>query len=122
MNIETLQDYCLSKKGTTADFPFDKHTLVFKVMGKMFALIGLEKWENGDRFVNLKCDPEYALELRDEYPDDITGAYHMSKTQWNSVYITGTVPTKTILHLIDHSYEQVVLKFTKKLKAELDAL
>lgn len=122
MNIETLQDYCLSKKGTTADFPFDKHTLVFKVMGKMFALIGLEKWENGDRFINLKCDPDYALELRDEFPDDITGAYHMSKTHWNSLYLTGTVPQKRVLHLINHSYELVVSKMTKKMKQELGEL
>lgn len=122
MNIEQLQNYCLDKKGTTAEFPFDEHTLVFKVMGKMFALIGLEKWEAGERFINLKCDPVYALELRDQYPDDITGAFHMSKTHWNSVYITGTLSLKKVQQLINHSYELVVSKLTKKQKETLNGL
>lgn len=122
MNIEALQNYCLSKKGTTAEFPFDEHTLVFKVMNKMFALVGLEKWESGNQFINLKCDPDKALELRDEFPDDIYGAYHMSKKHWNSVTVNGNISNKQLINLIDHSYNLVVNKFTKKQKEELNNL
>ncbi|HCY81681.1 MAG TPA: MmcQ-like protein, partial [Xanthomarina gelatinilytica] len=67
MNIEELRKYCISKKGVTEDFPFDIDTLVFKVLGKMFVLVGLKKWEAGEKAINLKCDPEYAQELRAEY-------------------------------------------------------
>lgn len=122
MNIEVLQNYCLSKKGTTAEFPFDEHTLVFKVMNKMFALVGLEKWESGNQFINLKCEPDKALELRDEFPDDIYGAYHMSKKHWNSVNVNSNVPTKRLITLIDYSYDLVVANLTKKQKETLNNL
>lgn len=118
MNIETFREYCLSKKGVTEEFPFDEHTLVFKVMGKMFALSGLERLPMQ---VNLKCDPERAIELREEYDGAIIAGYHMSKVHWNTV-ILELVPPKLVAELIDHSYELVVSKFTKKLKAELDSL
>ena len=102
----------------TEEFPFDEHTLVFKVMGKMFALSGLERIPAQ---VNLKCDPELAIQLREEYDGGVIEAWHMSKVHWNTV-ILEMVPPKLIMELVDHSYDLVVAKFTKKLKAEFDAL
>jgi predicted DNA-binding protein (MmcQ/YjbR family) len=123
MQIDELRDYCLAKKGVTEDFPFDEHTLVFKVMGKMFALVGLEKWEAGKPAINLKCDPEKAIELREEYPEEIYGGYHMSKKHWNTVVINGPHLTRKEIHqFIEHSYELVVSKLTKKQKEELSKL
>jgi len=118
MNIEEFRNYCLSKKGVTEGLPFDEHTLVFKVMGKMFALTGLERLPPQ---VNLKCDPERAIGLREEYDGTIIPGYHMSKIHWNTLFIE-QLPPKLILELIDHSYQLVVAKFTKKLRAEFDNL
>ncbi|WP_299079174.1 MmcQ/YjbR family DNA-binding protein [uncultured Paraglaciecola sp.] len=118
MNVEEFRDYCLSKKGVTEGLPFDEHTLVFKVMGKMFALTGLERLPAQ---VNLKCDPDYAIELREEHDGAIIPGYHMSKVHWNTVMLDN-VPPKLVMKLIDHSYNLVVSKFTKKLKAEFDGL
>ncbi|MBR9844809.1 MAG: MmcQ/YjbR family DNA-binding protein [Algicola sp.] len=119
MNIEDYRNYCLKKKAVTEHFPFDNDTLVFKVLGKMFALASLKRWEAGEGFINLKCDPEYAQELRSEY-DSIKPGYHMHKQQWNSVYIhTGELPNALILKLIDHSYDMVVKGMTKKMRASL---
>jgi len=117
MNIEEYRTYCLAKKGVTEHFPFDEHTLVFKVMGKMFALCGLERFPSQ---VNLKCDPERAIELREAYAEIIAG-YHMSKKHWNTVQI-GSLPTDFLCELIDHSYDLVVGGLTKKVQAELAAL
>ncbi|HCT29508.1 MAG TPA: MmcQ-like protein [Bacteroidales bacterium] len=102
MNIEELRDYCLSKKGSSEHFPFDEVTLVFKVGGKMFALTNLD----GEPRVNLKCDPERAIELREKY-SSITPGYHMNKTYWNTIMMDGLVSDKLIFELIDHSYLQV---------------
>lgn len=118
MNIEEFRDYCISKKGITEEFPFDEQTLVFKVMGKMFALVALERIPSQ---VNLKCDPERAIALREEYDGVIIPGYHMSKVHWNTVFLEN-VPPELIRELVDHSYELVVSKFTKKLKAEFDTL
>lgn len=119
MNIEQLRTYCLKKKGVTEDFPFDADTLVFKVLGKMFALFPLEKWEAGQEWVNLKCDPDYALELREQY-ESIEPGWHMSKIHWNSIYIyKGELEPQFILQLIDHSYEMVVKGMTKKMRDSL---
>lgn len=119
MNIEQYRDYCMSKKGVTEHFPFDNDTLVFKVLGKMFALASLKQWEAGEAFINLKCDPEYALELRATY-ESIKPGYHMHKQQWNSVYIhTGELPPRLIIDLIDHSYNKVVEGLPKKLRIQL---
>ena len=114
MNIEEFTEYCLSKPGVTEEFPFDETTLVFKVMGKMFALTNLE----GDWSLSLKCDPERAIELRETYPA-IQPAYHMNKTHWNSVYMDGSLSTKLILELVDHSYQLVVGKLPLKLRSAL---
>jgi len=120
LDIIQLREYCLSFKGATEDFPFNEDTLVFKVMGKMFALVGLEKWEMGNPSINLKCDPEKAIELREKYPEEIYAGYHMSKKHWNTVVINGSQLTeKQIKHFINHSYELVVSKLTKKQKQEL---
>lgn len=119
MNIEELREYCLSKKGVTESFPFDENTLVFKVMGKMFALTGLERVPPQ---VNLKCDPERSAALREEYDGLIYGAYHMSKLLWNTVEYSEHVPRTLVLELIDHSYELVVAGLTKKLQRQLAAM
>jgi len=119
MNIEQLREYCLKKKGVTDGFPFDQDTLVFKVLGKMFALFPLEKWEKGEGSVNLKCDPDYSEELRAEF-ESITAGWHMSKKHWNSVYIyKGELKPQFICELIDHSYDMVVKGMTKKMRESL---
>lgn len=118
MNIEEFRNYCLSKKYVTECFPFDEVTLVFKVANKMFALSGLE---HHPATVNLKCDPERAIELRDEYSDIIAG-FHMSKKHWNTVAIEGGLSNNFIEELIDHSYNLVVKGLTKKLQKELGFL
>ncbi|HRV55088.1 MAG TPA: MmcQ/YjbR family DNA-binding protein [Mangrovimonas sp.] len=116
MNIEELQNYCLTKKGVEETFPFDEDTLVFKVLGKMFALMPLEKWELGQASISLKCDPEYSEELRANY-SSIRGAYHMSKKHWNTLYLNeGEISPQLLKELIDHSYELVVKGLPKKLR------
>lgn len=121
MNLETFYEYCLSKKAVTEHFPFDEDTLVFKVGGKMFALSSLKQWEKQEPSVNLKCDPERALELRANY-DAINEGYHMSKIHWNTVAINQDVPNAMLKALIDHSYDLVFKSLTKKLQAEIAAL
>ncbi len=118
MNIEQVRDYCLSKKGTLEGFPFDEHTLVFKVMGKMFALVALERVPSQ---INLKCDPEWAIELREEHDGNIIPGYHMNKAHWNTVFLE-QLPSDLLLELIDHSYQLVVDGLPKKLKTELKGL
>lgn len=119
MNIEEFRDYCLSKKGVEETFPFDEQTLVFKVMGKMFALTGLEY---NPAQANLKCDPERSIELREKYDGLIRPGFHMSKVHWNTVELEQNIPQKLILELIDHSYDLVVKSLTKKLQTELASL
>ncbi len=105
MNIESLREYCISKKQVTESFPFDDETLVFKVSGKIFALVSL-----GDDFtINLKCDPALALELRERY-SAVTPGYHMNKKHWNTINIDGSIPDNEILKWIDHSYDLVSFK------------
>jgi len=119
VNIEEFRDYCLFKKGVTESFPFDEETLVFKVMGKMFALCALERSPSQ---VNLKCDPERSIELRGVYDGLIFPGYHMSKLHWNTVLIEDNVPNDLLLELIDHSYQLVVNGLTKRVRADLDKL
>lgn len=118
MDIEAFRDYCLAKKGATEKLPFGPDVLVFKVMGKMFALCALDRLPSQ---VNLKCDPDRCAELREEYDGLIIPGYHMSKTHWNTLFVESLSP-QLITELIDHSYDLVVAKLTKKAKAELDAL
>jgi predicted DNA-binding protein (MmcQ/YjbR family) len=113
MNIQQLYEYCLSKKGVTEHFPFDEDTLVFKVAGKMFCLASLKDWENGNPTVNLKCDPNYAIELREKF-ESVTPGYHSNKKHWNTVFVNKEVDDKKIIHFINHSYELVVAGLPKK--------
>lgn len=110
MNIEELRDYCLLKEGVEECFPFDKTTLVFKVYGKMFLLTDIES--NPVSF-NAKCNPERAIELREQY-SSITPGYHMNKVHWNTIVCEFDVPKKLILELIDHSYQLVYKKPKEK--------
>jgi predicted DNA-binding protein (MmcQ/YjbR family) len=113
MDIETLRDYCLSVKGAGECFPFDDTVLVFKVMGKMFAYISLKPAEKGF-FVNLKCDPERTIELRERYFGVVKGYHAGNNLMWNSVYMESDVPDKLIVELIAHSVEEVIKKLPKK--------
>lgn len=117
MNIEELRDYCIQKKGVTESFPFDDKVLVFRVMNKMFALVNVEISDS----VNLKCDPEKTIELREQFMGIIEG-YHMSKKHWNTVLIESDVNRLLLLELIDHSYNLIVSKLTKKEKEALAQL
>jgi predicted DNA-binding protein (MmcQ/YjbR family) len=105
MNIEILRDYCLSKPHATEGFPFGEDTLVFKVSGRIFALANLD----GELSVNLKCDPQLALELREIY-SSVTPGYHMNKKHWNTINLDGSVPDKEIFSWIDHSYDLITRK------------
>lgn len=102
MNIEAYRNYCLQKPGTTEEFPFDNETLVFKVGGKMYALCNVDLFEG----INLKCDPEQAIQLREMY-DSVVPGYHMNKKHWNTVVLDGTIPDHLIYAWTDHSYQLV---------------
>ncbi|MEQ9426476.1 MAG: MmcQ/YjbR family DNA-binding protein [Cyclobacteriaceae bacterium] len=117
MNIEEFRNYCITKPGTTEEFPFGPQTLVFKVMGKMFALTDVDSYG----FINLKCDPDKTIDLREQF-DGITPGYHMNKKLWNSVSTDGTIGNKLMFELIDHSYDLIVASLPKKLKAQLETL
>lgn len=110
MNKAELVAYCLSKPGTWEDTPFGPDTLVLKVLDKMFAATGTEPDAST---VNLKCDPEHALILRNVYPDDVKPGYHMSKKHWNTVTLDGNVPDDEIREWIDESYDLVVAGMEK---------
>lgn len=114
MDANQILDYCLAKKGVDESFPFDKETLVMKVGGKMFLLMSLDKQPVS---ISVKTDPEWSAELRGQYPQ-ITGAYHMNKTHWNSVRCEG-LKQELLIKLIDHSYELVLSSLTKKVKEEI---
>ncbi|MBN4070995.1 MmcQ/YjbR family DNA-binding protein [Crocinitomix catalasitica] len=114
MNIEEFRNYCITKPGVTEEFPFDETTLVFKVMGKMFALTGVDAFE----FINLKCDPEMAINLREEY-HGVRPGFHMNKQLWNSVYLNEDVTDENIYAWIDDSYDLITQSLTKRLKEEL---
>jgi len=115
MNIESFREYCLSKKGANESFPFDNKTLVFKVLDKMFALTSVDSIFLS---VNLKCNPNKAIELREKY-SFINPGYHMSKNHWNTIDINSEVSDSFLKEQIDHSYEQVISNMSKKKKALL---
>jgi predicted DNA-binding protein (MmcQ/YjbR family) len=118
MNIEEFRIFCLSKKGVTEAFPFDEVTLVFKVMGKMFALTGLKSEEFT---VNLKCDPNWSIELRETYVE-VQPGYHMNKKHWNTVNFEESLNDDFLMELITHSYDLVVSKLKKTDKELLASL
>ncbi len=114
MNIEDYRSYCLAKPGVEESFPFDENVLVFKVLGKIFALTNVDTFER----ISLKCDPERAVELREQYSTIIPG-YHLNKKHWNTMYMDGSLDNTLIYELIDHSYELVAKSLPKKLQAQL---
>ncbi len=114
MNLEEFRKYCLSKKGVSEDFPFGEDTLVFKVGGKIFAITSFSK----PLSVNLKCDPERAVELREKY-EEVQPGYHMSKKHWNTVNFEGRISGKELLKMVDDSYALVVNGLSKSIRAEL---
>lgn len=116
MNIEAFREHCIQVKGSIECFPFDEETLVFKVMDKMFAYIGLYP-KDGNFFVNMKCNPEWSEELRAEY-EGVQPGYHTSKKMWNSVYLNSDVPDDLIVKLLHHSVDEVISKLSKKKQEE----
>lgn len=114
MNIEEIREFCLGLPYTSEDFPFDAETLVIRVGGKIFTLIPLEKRGT----LNLKCDPEYAIELREQY-DSIEPGYHMSKKHWNTIRFDG-IPDKLMQELIRHAYDLVWKSLTGKVRKALE--
>jgi predicted DNA-binding protein (MmcQ/YjbR family) len=116
MNIEEFRNYCLEKKAVTESFPFDETTLVFKVMNKMFALTDVED----DFSINLKCDPEKAIQLREQYPDLVLPGYHMNKKLWNTVVVDGKIPDNLLYQWIDESYDLIVASLPKAKRLELE--
>ena len=114
MNIEEFRDHCLFKVGVTESFPFDETTLVFKVMGKMFALTDTQD----DFSINIKCDPEKAVELRERYPAVLPG-YHMNKNHWNTILVDGSVNDEILKQWIDDSYMLVAKSLTKENRLKL---
>jgi len=118
MTFKALRDYCRSKPGTTEEFPFGEETLVFKVMGKIFALTGVERLPLA---VNLKCDPDLAVELRDRWPA-VQPGYHMNKAHWNTVELDGSIPAEKVREMIDHSYGLVVAGLKKAERQRLEEI
>ncbi len=117
MNIEQIREYCINKKGVTEGFPFDEDTLVFKVMGKMFALMSLSKADS----INLKCDPEKAISLREQYRSVLPG-FHMSKKHWNTIMFNQSIPDNLLMQWIDDAYNLIVKSLTKKNKELLNGM
>ena len=117
MNIEEFRDYCIAKKGVTEETPFGPDVLVMKVMNKMFALCGIDEFN----YINLKCDPDRAIDLREQY-HAVQPGYHMNKRLWNSVYVNDDVPDEMVYQMIDDSYNLIVASLTKKLQAELEEM
>lgn len=114
MNIEGFRNYCLSKGLVTEEFPFDKETLVYKVAGKIFTITNIENFIS----INLKCDPEEAILLREKHSAVFPG-YHMNKKHWNTVDMDGSIPCKMLEMWIDNSYDLVVKTLPKKIQIEL---
>ena len=115
MDLEKFREYCLNKPHVTEGTPFGEDVLVFKVHGKMFALATLDEVPAA---VNLKCDPDLALELRDRY-EQVRPGYHMNKKHWNTVEIDSGISEAELRRMIDHSYELVVKSLPKKTRVKL---
>jgi len=116
MNVEVLREYCISKPHTTESLPFGPENLVLKVGGKMFGLISLDA---SPARINLKCNPELAEQLRDEYPAVLPG-YHMNKKHWNTIIMNSSIRWAQVQEWIDHSYELVLQSLPKAVKAEFE--
>ena len=118
IELEEIRSRCLQKPGASEDFPFGPDVIVFRVAGKIFCLANLEDVPSR---VNLKCEPERAVELRDAHPEAIVPGWHMNKRHWNTIYLGGVLPDALVLDLVDHSYERVVAGLTRAARAALDA-
>ena len=114
MNIEEFYAYCLQKKGVSEHFPFDEQTLVFKIGTKIFALTDVTSF----RSINLKCNPEKAIELREEYAA-VQPGYHMNKKHWNTIVLFSDLDDQLLKELIDHSYNLVLNSLPKKTRDEI---
>jgi predicted DNA-binding protein (MmcQ/YjbR family) len=114
MTLPFLREYCLAKPGSTEDTPFDANTLCFRVCGKIYALVDMDRFES----INLKCDPERAVELREQY-EGISPGYHMNKKHWNTVKLGGSVPDPVLLQLVDHSYQLVLNSLPKRIQSSI---
>ncbi|PTR00873.1 putative DNA-binding protein (MmcQ/YjbR family) [Mucilaginibacter yixingensis] len=117
MNVESLRDYCLSLQGTTEDMPFGEETLAFRIGEKIFLLISLD---TGNRF-NVKCDPELAVQLREQH-NEVQPGYHMNKKHWNTIYMDGNLSDKQLREMIHHSYTLVLQSLPKRLQDEIRAV
>jgi len=113
MHIEELYEFCLTKKGVLESFPFDEDVLVFKVGSKIFALTSLKSWENKNASINLKCNPDKALQLRETYTD-IEPGFHMNKKHWNTAHVNRKITDIFVKELINDSYDLVFKSLTKK--------
>jgi predicted DNA-binding protein (MmcQ/YjbR family) len=113
MNIEELRHYCLQKPGVSESFPFGEDTLVFKVGDKIFLLTGLDS-----RSFNVKCDPEHAIELREQF-NEVTPGFHMNKKHWNTVQTDGALTNKQLSDMIDHSYNLVLASLPARIRTEI---
>lgn len=113
MELDELYEYCSTLLYVDSGFPFDKNLLTFQIGGKIFAMIALHYWERGDRNIILKCPPDLAIELREQY-EDITYGYTMNKKHWNTVYMRGDFSPTQIKEWIDISYDLVYDTFTRK--------
>ncbi|MGC5772078.1 MmcQ/YjbR family DNA-binding protein [Paenibacillus pabuli] len=114
--MNNIIDYCLKKKGAIKDYPFGSNPVVFKIAGKMFALIFEDK--EGYPYLNLKCDPVIAENLREQH-EAIRPGYHMNKEHWNTIVIDGSLPEADIFYMIDHSYERVINKLPKTVQKSI---
>lgn len=117
MHIEELRDYCLGLRAVSEETPFGPDTLVFKVLGKVFLLVGLDQIDQLS--FNVKCDPEYAVELREKYESTVFPGYHMNKKHWNTVFANRALADEILFTLIKHSYELVVNGLPKKVRDEI---
>lgn len=114
MTLAFFREYCLSKPGSTEDTPFDANTLCFRVSGKIYALLDIDLFDS----VNLKCDPERAVELREQH-EGISPGYHMNKRHWNTIRLDGSIPDPLLLELVDHSYQLVFDSLPKKIQSAI---
>ena len=110
MDIESLREYCLGKQGATETLPFGPDVIVFKVGGRAFLLLPLDAEQLQ---FNVKCDPDLAIELREQYACVLPG-YHMNKKHWNTIVVDASVSLKQLKEWIDHSFDLVQRKTTKK--------
>ena len=118
MNLESLRDYCLKLPGVTEELPFGPDTLVFKVKGKVFLLTPMD---SASHQFNAKCDPEKAEELRADFSEVLPG-YHMNKKHWNTIQVTGSIPSDLLFEWVKDSYDLVARSLTKAAKQELEKL